>query len=715
MAEPTQKRLGPKLREDLILVEKVRQGQRQLVIKDPISVKYYQFGELEITLFGLLNGSIPPPKILEQFNAAHPDADMTMDDLKDFLGEIDKMKLLEKGASERNALLLERIREDRKSKLTSKQGSIMFKRVPLVDPNDFFDRIHPYIAWIWSVPSVIFMCGVILAACIAIGYNWTEFTDGIEAVFSFQQQTAASLMWLWLTIIGIICFHELGHGLTCKHYGGEVHEMGFLLLFFQPCFYANVTDAYMFKDKNHKLYVTFAGIIVEFFIGSIFCFIWLLTDPTSAFNAICYQAMTVCGLSSVLFNLNPLVKYDGYYAFSEWVDLPNLKQNSGDCLERWFQKLYKKPEDIEDDGFSARERRIYIGYAICASIFIISMLMGLFYMIKDTILETTPELGIFAFLFIVCKLLSSQIDATRKFFVDFYSYQAAARGAVKVRFIALAMLAFLVGLAFTLPYPVVIEKEVKLEAVDKWAVRAPVDGFLEEVFVRSQQEVKDGEPLFLMANPDKSRKLADLAAEGARYQMQKDQAVATGDFGKLHDIRASEAQTENDRAAIHRDLQKMTTASPTQGILLTPKVEELKGKYFKAGDQVMEIVCLRRLYSVVELEERDAGEVRDERSAGEDQATRARIKVNAFPGRLIQAHVLSVDSKADTSGITRKFRAQITIPNEQFEYGKNVLGSGLALRPGMTGMAKLDVVTSTPAGAIFRWLTGFFRMDLFMY
>lgn len=718
MPEPSQKQLGPKLRTDLILVEKIRQGQKQLVIKDPIAVQYYQFGELEITLFGLLDGQHSPPKIIEKFNAIHPDAEMTTDELKEFLGEIDKMKLLEKGASERNALLLERIKEERKSKLMSKKGSVLFKRFPIVDPNDFFDRIHPYIAWIWSLPTVIFMCSVILAACIAIGYNWQEFVDGIAAIFSFSAHTPSSVFWLWTTIMGIIAFHELGHGLTCKNYGGEVHEMGFLLLFFQPCFYANVTDAYMFADKKHKLYVTFAGIIVEFFIGSLFCFVWLLTDPNTAFNAVCYQAMTVCGISSVLFNLNPLVKYDGYYAFSEWVDLPNLKQNSGDALEGWFQKLYKKKEDIEDDGFTHRERRIYIGYAACASAFIISMLTGLFYMIKDTILEATPEIGIFVFLFIVYKLMNSQITATVKFFKDFYQYESAAHGAIKTRFIALAFLAFSAGLFFTLPYDIVVEKEVKIESANKSSIRAPVEGFLEEIYVKGGDEIQAGQPLFLIANPEKSRKLSDLASEGGKYQMQRDQALATGDVSKLPDIQARESQTATEHAAILRDMQKMKTLSPTTGIVTTPAVEELKGKYYKAGEKIFDVACFAALYSVVELEEREAGEVRDVRAAAQHSGakpTRTRVKVAALPGRTFEGSVEAVDAVADTGGVSRTFRATIFIPNPDFEYGKNWLASGMVLRPGMTGVAKLDIAKATPAAAVGRWLAGFFRMDLFMY
>ncbi|MBI4178644.1 efflux RND transporter periplasmic adaptor subunit [bacterium] len=697
-----------------------------LVIKDPITVKYYQFGALEIALFRLLDGSTPPPKIIEQINAQHPDAEMTMDELKEFLGEIDKMKLLEKGAADRNALLLERLKEERKGKLMSKKGSVMFKRFPLVDPNDFFDRIHPYIKWIWSVPFVAFMCLVILAACVAIGYNWQEFLDGIAAIFSFSEQTASSLLWLWLTIICVIAFHELGHGLTCKHYGGEVHEMGFLVLFFQPCFYANVTDAYMFANKKHKLYVTFAGIIVEFFIGSLFCFVWLLTDPTSGLNAICYQAMTVCGISSVLFNLNPLVKYDGYYAFSEMVDLPNLKQNSGDALEKFLTRIYKKRDDIEEDDFTPRERRIYIIYSICATLFIVSMLAGILYLIKDPILEffpLYPEAGAAVFIFICLKLLSGQISATTKFFKDFYLYEEAAYGGVKTRLAAGALLIAVIAACFTAPYDIVIEKEIKVESRDRWTVRAPVDGFLEEVYIRGGEEVKMDQPLFLMTNPDKSRRLADLAAEDRKFDMQRDQAVADGELGSLQDIQLRESQSSREREAIRREMQKLKTVSPATGLVLTPAVEELAGKYFNAGDKIMEIACLANLYSVVELEEREAGEVRDRRQMSRlraegkpaERATSARVKLGALPGRLFSGHIEAIDAVADTSGVTRKFTARIAIPNPDLRYGENWLASGLALRPGMTGMAKIDVRRSTPAAAIARWFAGFFRLDLFMY
>lgn len=706
-------RLGPMLRSDLVIVEKVRQGERMLVVKDPITMKYYSFGALERTLLRLMDGSNPPQKILDEFNTDHPDAGMDMDGLKEFLGDIDKMHLLEKSAAEKNELMLDRLKEERKSKLMSKQGSVLYKRFPVVDPNEFFDIVHPYIRWMWSIPCVIFICLVVLTAGVLVAYNWDEFAEGIKAVFTFSSYTPTSIFWLWVTIIGIIAVHELGHGLTCKHFGGEVHEIGFLIMFFQPCLYCNVTDAYMFTNKWHKIYVTFAGILIEFFIGSIFCFIWLLSDPTTAINAICYQAMTVCGISSVLFNLNPLFKYDGYYALSEYLDLPNLKQNSGDYLEKWFRRIYQKPEDVEEDDYSERERRIYVIYGLLASVYILMMLSGLLYMIKDVFMEAWPEGGVVAYCFVVYKLMNGQINAVKDFFVDFFKYEKAAMGGVRTSLILSAVVALVLGLGFTLPYDIVIEKPVTLEAADRWTARAAVEGFLEETYVKNGDVVQAGQPLVLIANPDKSRKLSDLASQSQQYQMQRDEALAGGDYARLNDISVREQQTAREHAAIRRDLDKMRTLSPAAGVVMTEHVEELKGKHCTVGEKMIEIVSLENLYSVVELDERAAGDVRDRRAAG-DNATRARIKVNAMPGRVFEGRVLAVDVIADTSGVTRKFRAKIAIPNPDIRPGASPLEM-LALRPGMTGVARLDVARGTPVQAAGRWLAGFFRLDLFMY
>src|SRR5262249_19642475 len=134
-------------------------------------------------------------------------------------------------------------------------------------------------------------------------------------------------VWAWLILLVVTALHESAHGLTCKHYGGEVHEIGFLLLFFMPCFYCNVSDAWLFKEKSKRLWVTFAGGYFELFVWALAVFVWRLTLPGSGPNYLAFVVVAACGVQT-LFNFNPLLKFDGYYLVSDWLEIPNLQQRA---------------------------------------------------------------------------------------------------------------------------------------------------------------------------------------------------------------------------------------------------------------------------------------------------------------------------------------------------------------------------------------------------
>jgi len=164
--------------------------------------------------------------------------------------------------------------------------------------DDLFDRVIPYIRFFWSFPFLIFSCLIMAFSSAMILYHIDEVAAGIFALYSFQSGGLMNFVVLWVVIIGIITIHELGHGLTCKYYGGEVLEMGILLLFFQPCFYCNVTDAWTFPTRGSRLWVTMAEGYIEYFIGSLAGLCWLITQETFFLHNLSFQVMLVCSLST---------------------------------------------------------------------------------------------------------------------------------------------------------------------------------------------------------------------------------------------------------------------------------------------------------------------------------------------------------------------------------------------------------------------------------
>ena len=137
---------------------------------------------------------------------------------------------------------------------------------------------------------------------------------------------------VWFTLLVVILIHELGHAFACRRFGGECHELGIMFLVLIPTPYVDASTAWAFPNKWHRIFVGAAGMIVELFFAAICVFVWLNTNPNELISQLAFNAMLVAGVSTVIFNANPLLRYDGYYMLSDWLEIPNLQQKSKDYL-----------------------------------------------------------------------------------------------------------------------------------------------------------------------------------------------------------------------------------------------------------------------------------------------------------------------------------------------------------------------------------------------
>ena len=165
--------------------------------------------------------------------------------------------------------------------------------------------------------------------------DWNEIVRDLRHLYRFD-----ALVLAWITVLTVTTAHEFAHGLTCKRFGGEVHEIGFLLLYFQPAFYCNVSDAWLFPKKSHRLWVTFAGAYLEIFVWSLATLAWRATEPDTWINFVAMVVMATSGIKSV-FNMNPLIKLDGYYLLSDYLEVPNLRQRSTSYLKGIVRRLWR--------------------------------------------------------------------------------------------------------------------------------------------------------------------------------------------------------------------------------------------------------------------------------------------------------------------------------------------------------------------------------------
>src|SRR5262249_22932308 len=245
-----------------------------------------------------------------------------------FVETIKGLNFIERSASEKSLMMLERLREERKlkAKVGSDGRDVFYQRFPLYDPDQLYNRIIKHIWFLWSREFFIFCMVMFSLAATIIISNWDTVSAGLARLKSFEKPSDIVIFFSVLFIV--VGFHENGHGLTCKRYGGEVHEVGFMLIYFMPAFYANVSDAWTFQSKAAKLWVTFAGAFVELIICSIASFVWYFSPPGYLTHDVAFIFMLVAGLSSILVNMNPLVKLDGYFALIDYLEIPNLSGES---------------------------------------------------------------------------------------------------------------------------------------------------------------------------------------------------------------------------------------------------------------------------------------------------------------------------------------------------------------------------------------------------
>ena len=179
-------------------------------------------------------------------------------------------------------------------------------------------------------------------ACIALAAGLTWVHRGQMAGSFLEGLRWETAIWVWLALAFVTLGHEFAHGLTCKHHGGEVHEVGVLMLMLMPCFYCNVTDAWLFREKSKRLWVTLAGGYFELFLWSLCVFVWRLTLPGTLPHYLAFVVLSASGVQT-LFNFNPLIKLDGYYLLSDWLEIPNLQARAAEHVKERLRRLLSAP------------------------------------------------------------------------------------------------------------------------------------------------------------------------------------------------------------------------------------------------------------------------------------------------------------------------------------------------------------------------------------
>ena len=221
--------------------------------------------------------------------------------------------------------MIRRRKKNRWRKVWAFLANILFIKIPIIDPERLLTKMYPYFRWIFTRTFITISTTLDgLALCLVVS-QWKTFYDKLPDFQSFFNWW--TIMSFWVCLAGVKIIHEFGHGLTAKHFGGEVHEMGILFLVLTPALYCDVTDSWLLPNKWKRIWISAAGIYVECFLASIATFVWWYSTP-GLLNSLAMATMFICSVNTIMFNANPLLRYDGYYVMADWLEIPNLRIKS---------------------------------------------------------------------------------------------------------------------------------------------------------------------------------------------------------------------------------------------------------------------------------------------------------------------------------------------------------------------------------------------------
>jgi len=509
-----ERRLPIRKRADLEARRHRYLGKTYWIVKDPVGLNYFRFEEEEFAILRMLDGNISLAEIKRRFEASFPPQKITLDELQQFLGQLHRSGLVISEAPGQAIQLQKRRKERRRKQLIATLGNILAIRFKGVDPEPFLNWLYPKVRWLFS-PWFLGVCVFLWVAAITlILVEFDVFTSRLPGFHQFFGP--GNWLWLAATLAFMKILHELGHGLTAKHFGGECHDIGVMILVLTPCLYCNVSDSWMLPNKWHRAAIGAAGIFVEVTIAAIATFIWWFTEP-SLIHYLALNAMFIGSVSTVLFNGNPLLRYDGYYVLADLVEIPNLRQKAGQFLNQklgqWFLGL-EPPED----PFMPKQRKVFfITYALAAVVYrwiiLFSILMFLYQVFEPYGLKIIGQAIVAAAIYGL--LFQPVYSIWRFFYVPGRWYQVK-----KPRMIASAVGAVLLLLFVCfvpLPYRVIAALELQPDEAD--TVYVSVAGILKEIYVKPGDQVSAGQPIVKLSNPDLELEIARLQSQCRRTEI----------------------------------------------------------------------------------------------------------------------------------------------------------------------------------------------------
>jgi len=569
-----------RLRAHVEIHRHVYRGEPWYVVQDHATGQFLRFSVEAHQLIGRMDGERTLAAIWEQACAELGDDMPTQDEVIELVGKLYRANLLQGSLPPDVEDLVRRGRKVRRARWLQQLSSPLGVRIPLLDPDRLLEASAPLARPLFSPLGALLWLVLVGSAALLAARHWQALGENLsDRVLSLENLAA-----LWLLYPVIKALHELGHGYAVKRWGGEVHEMGIMLLVFVPVPYVDASAASAFASRRARMVVGAAGILVEALIAALAMLVWVAVEP-GAVRALAFNTMLIAGLSTVAFNGNPLLRFDGYYVLADWLEIPNLAGRANRYLGYLFRRLALGVGDATSPAGSAGEALWLAGYAVLSFAYRIAVMAAIVVFVAGKYFVVGVALAVWSVIGVLVVPLTRTLAATLR---DPEVRRRPLRASLALGGLA-ALAVTLVG---WLPAPLTTTVEGVVWASEGSRVRAAENGFVRRVVAAPGSQVQAGEPLLITEEPGLDAELKVLAAQIAAAEARAAERLRAPAERKVIDeelryLRGRRSELEARRAAL-------VIRSPAAGMVILPGADDLPGRFVTRGEFLGYVVDLAR-------------------------------------------------------------------------------------------------------------------------
>jgi putative peptide zinc metalloprotease protein len=583
------------LRSSVRVRRQLFRGERWYVLFDPFSNQYYRLHPSAYEFVARLNPSQTVEEVWKLAMARDPDGAPGQEEVIQLLAQLYHANLLHFELPADSAKLFERYKERKQQIRKATLMSIMFFRIPLLDPDGLLRRLVPFIRLLVSPLGAALWVGVVAAAVKVVIDNFALLWVQGQGILSLP-----NLPLLYLALILIKTLHEFGHAFAVRRFGGEVHTMGVMFLIFNPLPYMDATAAWAFRSKWRRVLVGASGMITELFVAALAVFAWANTGP-GLIHSLAYNMIFVASVSTILFNINPLLRFDGYYLLLDLLDIPNLQQKANQHLRHLVERYAFGYKKSQTPATSIKEAFWLTFFGLLSGAYRLAVFTTILLVVADRFLM----IGII--MAAVCAVAWVAVPIIR-----LINYLATSprleRTRLRASAVCLLVFAGFLGVLYFSPFPNNFKAPGVLKATEHAVVVSKIDGAIEEIYTALGKRVEREQPLLRLVNKELSYRIQEVQAslDEVRAMRQKALPNSQADLRSIDSLIVS-IQKRLDR--LLEEQQNLTVKAEIRGLYISNSIEDFVGMWVRRGTVLGELVNDREFYFASVVSQHDVSQV----------------------------------------------------------------------------------------------------------